>query len=126
MKAPNIFPHREYCSDRYGWAECPSLAKAVWLRIRPSLKDMCWCAVDMQILSETSIRLFVYTSNYNGGIGERIHEQVITEFTAEEQEMLDASILTIKTNAAFDELQKREAAKQRAAIMKIRKELFGV
>jgi hypothetical protein len=61
-----------------------------------------------------------------GGIGKRTHEQVVTEFTEVEQAMLDEYIIELKTAAAAEEFEKREEEKKNKAVMKIRKELFGV
>ena len=121
-----IFPHRYYCSHNFGWADCPRLSKAVWHRIRPKGKS--WYATDMEILDENSIKLYVYdiADNYSGGIGERIHEEVVTEFTAEERAVLDEYVLELKTDAAATELGKRKAAEHIRQILEVRKELFGV
>jgi hypothetical protein len=82
----------------------------------------------MEILDENSIKLYVYdiADNYSGGIGERIHEEVVTEFTAEERAVLDEYVLELKTDAAATELGKRKAAEQMRQILEVRKELFGV
>ena len=128
MKKHNIFPHRYYCTDRHGWADNPILAKAVWSRIRTNSTVSSWYGVDMEILSENSIILYVYrmADNFRGGIGDRIHEQVITEFTTQEQALLDEYILELKTATAAEELNRREEDARNLAVMKIRKELFGV
>ena len=127
MKKLNIFPHRYYCVDRPGYTDSPRLARMVWDRIRAGSK-MGWYAVDMEILSENSINLYVYdmADNFHGGIGDRIYEQVVTEFTEVEQALLDEYILDLKTAAAFEEFEKREEEKRNKAVIKIRKELFGV
>jgi len=125
MKQPKIFPHRYYCSDSYGYVKCPKLAEIVWSRVREGRYRY---AVDMEIISENSIKVYTYTMacNVYGGIGNRTHEQVVTEFTEVEQAMLDEYILELKTAAAAKEFEKREEEKRNKAVMKIRKELFGV
>jgi len=125
MKQPKIFPHRYYCSDRDGWARCPKLAEVVWNRVRG---DRSRYAVDMEIISENSIKVYAYTMacNVYGGIGKCTHEQMVTEFTEVEQAMLDEYIIELKTTAAAEEFEKREEEKKNKAVMKIRKELFGV
>jgi len=50
----------------------------------------------------------------------------VNEFTEKEKEMLNTLVLNIKTDAAFDELERREAKAQQEKIVAIRKELFGV
>jgi hypothetical protein len=128
MKKHNIFPHRYYCSDRHGWGDSPRLARLVWDRIRTLSTVSGWYAVDMEIISENSINLYVYdmADNFRGGIGARIHEQVITEFTTQEQALLDEYILELKTAAAAEEFHRREEDARNKAVMKIRKELFGI
>jgi hypothetical protein len=101
------------------------LAEVVWNRVRG---DRSRYAVDMEIISENSIKVYAYTMacNVYGGIGKRTHEQVVTEFTEVEQAMLDEYIIELKTAAAAEEFEKREEEKRKKAVMKIRKELFGV
>lgn len=125
-----IFPRRYYASHADGWANCPPLSQAVWRRIRqqPALKNIRWYATDLEVLNEDSIRLYVYDMDdlYAGGIGERIHEEVITEFADKEKQMLDELVLAIKTEAAEDELVRREARQRELDVVRIRKELFGI
>lgn len=127
MRTP--FPTRFYCADNYGWAECPPLAKMVWQRLRRSLgSKLIWYGVDMEVVSPTSINLFVYeiADNFSGGIGKRIFETVVTEFTSEEKTLLDKVVLGIYTSHAEDELQRREDEERMKKILAVRMEMFGV
>jgi hypothetical protein len=126
------FPWRAFCVDNYGWANCPTLAKMVWMRLRLDPNKvpakLTWYAVDMEVLSPESIKLFVYeiADSLHGGIGERIFETVVTEFTDKEKEELDKVVLSIYTGLAEEELERREQRQRELQIMNIRKELFGV
>jgi hypothetical protein len=122
------FPWRAYCVDNYGWANCPTLAKMVWQRLRHSLApNLTWYAVDMEVLSPESIKLFVYeiADSFSGGIGQRIFETVVTEFTDKEKEELDKVVLGIYTGLAEEEYERRQEDERRAAILEIRKHMFG-
>jgi hypothetical protein len=125
MKKHNIFPHSYYCVDLHGRAQCPKLAEVVWNRVRG---DRSRYAVDMEIISENSIKVYAYdmACNVYGGIGNRTHTCVVTEFTEVEQALLDEYILELKTAAAAEEFHRREEDARNKAVMKIRKELFGV
>lgn len=125
----SVFPHRLYCSDTYGWADCPRLSNMVWRRIRTKVApDLRWYATDMEILCPKSIKIFVYEidDNFRGGIGERIFETVVTEFTPEEEMVLQSMVTNLYTSAAADELARREEEKRMKEIMSIRMEMFGV
>lgn len=82
----------------------------------------------MEILSPESIRLFVYDidDNFRGGIGKKIYEEVVNEFTTAEDAMLDRMVRDIYTAAAEAEFQRREETARTEKVMALRKELFGV
>lgn len=127
MKSP--FPYRFYCVDNYGWADCPPLARMVWLRLRKTLApDLTWYGVDMEVLNPESIKIFVYEieDNFRGGIGNRIYETTVVEFTPAEIKVLDDVVLRIYTEAATDEFTRREEAERKKKVLAIRKEMFGV
>jgi len=125
MKPINVFPRRIYARQMPGWVDSPNLAKTVWLRIKTGL---IWYAVDYEILSPTSIRLFVYdmADSCHGGIGKQIYTTVVTDLEPAEQAMLDAVVLQIYHDAAERVINERAAAKYEKEISKVRKELFGV
>lgn len=124
------FPRRFSANHDFGYADSPRLARAVWMRVKNTLAppNMTWYATDMEVLSPTSIRLFVYDieDTFHGGIGERIFEAVITDFTDDEQAMLNTAVLEIYTEHAVVEFENRETQKYKNAVMAIRKEMFGV
>lgn len=128
----SVFPHRVHCSDTYGWADCPRLSKLVWHRLRLDPNrvpaKLTWYATDLEILSPKSIKLFVYEieDNFRGGIGDRIFETVVTDFTAEEEMVLQSMITNLYTAAAADELQRREDDERMKKILAVRMEMFGV
>lgn len=121
-----IFPRRFLCSDSYGWANNPKLATMIWGRVRP--KGMSWYGADLELLNERALMLYVYDieCNVRGGIGPCIHEQLIEDFTPEEIDLLDKYVLDVKTEAAEDELARREARQRELDVVRIRKELFGI
>jgi hypothetical protein len=122
----NVFPVKFHCSDTYGRADCPALAKMVWMRIRDP--GFTWYGVDMEVLSAESIMLHVYeiADNFSGGIGQRIYSTLVTEFTPREVEELDKVVLSIYTSAAVEELERRERRQREMAIINLRKEMFGI
>lgn len=128
----NVFPYRVYARDMGLWVQSPDLAQAVWhrLRVDPNKwpRRLTWYAADMEILSPESIRLFVYDieDNFRGGIGKKIYEEVVSEFTTAEIVMLDRMVRNIYTAAAEAEFQRREDAARTEKVMALRKELFGV
>lgn len=128
-KVPNPFPIRFYATDTYGWADCPKLAKVIWNRIRTSRPQVkTWYGTDLEILSPDSIKLFVYdiADNFHGGIGDRIHEEVITDLTDTEFQILEDMVMNIYTSAAERELERREEEERKEKILNVRSELFGV
>lgn len=96
------------------------------MRIREP--EFTWYATDMEVLSPTSIKLFVYdiADTFHGGIGSKIFETVITEFTPEETTMLNNVVLSIYTELAMEELERREARARELQVINLRKEMFGV
>lgn len=120
----SIFPIRYYASDIH-YAVSPELAELVWRRVAAGRT---WYAADMEILSKDSIKLFVYDieDSFSGGIGQKIFETTVKEFTPKEQTVLDNLILERYTKLAADEYKEREDAALKAKILIIRKELFGV
>ena len=126
MMARKVFPRRVRCNDMGNWVSMPDLAKSIWMRIRP--KGLTWYCVDLEILSPTSLRLFVYDmeNNVHGGIGYVIDERVIDELPAEEQKMLDELVLKIYTAEAELELERREERLRQQQIINLRKEMFDV
>lgn len=125
----SAFPVRFYCSDNYGWADCPQLARAVWMRLRNSLApQLIWYAADMEVLSPTSIRLYVYemADNFRGGIGKCIYETTVDEFTTDERVMLSWTVVGIYTRLAEVAFSAAEEKKRNDQILKLRKEMFGV
>jgi hypothetical protein len=124
----NPFPVRIHCSDKYGWADCPKLAKALWLRLRPELApNLIWYGADMEILSPTSVKLFIYEmeDTFYGGIGKKIFETVVTDFTPVEKAMLERDVMNIYNRVAEDEYERREEVKRKLVINQIRREMFG-
>lgn len=121
----SVFPVRFWCVDNRGWAQCPELAKMVWLRIKNGL---IWYATDMEILSPNSIKLFVYdmADPFHGGIGKVIYKTTITEFTDKERELLNQIVEGIYTDAADAEVTRREDAERQKKVLEIRKEMFGI
>lgn len=128
MKLDEVFPYRFYATDTYGWADCPQLAKMVWARLREQHYKITWYGVDFEIITPTSIRLFVYeiADNFRGGIGDRILELEISEFTAAEQAELEKNVLRVYQFKAEEEFARREEAQRAAAVVALRKEMFGV
>lgn len=124
MKSP--FPARFHCSDKYGWADCPPLAKMVWMRIRTP--EFTWYGVDMEVRDPESIMLYVYeiADSFSGGIGKCIYSTLVTEFTAREKEELNKVVMDIYTEAAEEELERRERRHREQQIINLRKEMFGV
>lgn len=132
MKKRNIFPVRYYAIDMGTWVDSPKLALDVWTRTRVDIarhpKKITWYATDLEVLTPTSIRLFVYgmADSLYGGIGKKIYEEVITDFTKDEKAFLDEMVLGIYTTAAEEELQRREDDRRERKILSIRKELFNM
>ena len=126
MMTRKVFPARIRCHDMGNWVNMPELARSIWMRIRP--KDLTWYCVDLEILSPTSVRLFVYSmeNNFHGGIGEVIAERVIETLPAAEQKMLDELVLKIYTAEAAAELNRREERLRQQQIISIRREMFDV
>jgi hypothetical protein len=126
MMTRKVFPQRVRCHDMGSWVSSPYLANSIWMRIRP--KGLTWYCADLEILSPTSVRLFVYDmeDNFHGGIGKMIAERVIEELPPKEQAMLDELVLKIYTQEAKDELIRREERLRQQQIISIRKEMFGV
>jgi len=130
MKSP--FPYRYYAYDNGHFVTSPDLALNVWHRLRVDPNKwptrLTWYAVDMEVLSPDSIRLFVYDieDSFRGGIGKKIYEEVITEFTPAELKILDQLVLGIYTSLAEDELERREKRLREMQIINLRKEMFGV
>lgn len=122
----NLFPIRYYAHDNDHFVQSVKLAEMVWKRIRP--QGMSWYCADMDILDPTSIKIYVYSvqDSFRGGIGERIHEEVITEFTPDEKELLDKNVLNIYQAEATSVLEAREETARQEKILQIRKEMFGV
>ena len=111
MTAPNIFPLHYSCSDTYGWADCPALAKRLWLRLRQTVApDVVWYAVAMRIDSASRVKLFVYD------MADAVHGECA---------ILDDLIIKAMTEYAEYELQKRTHAERQAQILAVRKELFN-
>lgn len=130
MTAPNIFPLHYSCSDTYGWADCPALAKRLWLRLRQTVApDVVWYAVAMRIDSASRVKLFVYdmADAVHGGIGNQVlaHEVDRAIMTPDECAILDDLIIKAMTEYAEYELQKRTHAERQAQILAVRKELFN-
>lgn len=128
MKLDEVFPYRFWASDKYGWADCPELAKMVWARLREKFYKTTWYAVDFEITTPTSIRLFVYEilDSFHGGIGARILEVEVTEFTEAEMKVLEKNVLRVYQLKAEEEFARREEARHQAAVVALRKEMFGV
>lgn len=95
------------------------------MRIRP--KDLTWYATDCEILSPTEIKLYVYAmeNNVYGGVGEKIFEKTVTEFTDEEREILKRVVQQIYLREAEAEYERRLEEQRRSEIAKIKVELFG-
>lgn len=129
---PNTFPVRYYAHDNGHFVTSPDLALSVWHRLRMDPNKwptgLTWYAVDMEVLSPNSIRLFVYDmkDSFRGGIGKKIHEEAVTEFTPAELKMLEKLVLSIYTSLAEDELERREKRQREMQIINLRKEMFGV
>ena len=123
-----IFPVRFYTVDYGTWISSPELAKKVWNRIRKDYLSLTWYCADFEVLSPTSIHLYVYDIENSvwGGKGKKIFDMIITELTAEEQAMLDIQVLAIYTEAANDELARQEEHARIAKVLEIRKQMFGV
>lgn len=121
----NVFPVRIYAREIGHSAMSPPLAQKIWSRLREKTS---WYACDMEITSPTSLTLFVYdmSDSYWGGIGKKILTREIDVFTVEEQILLSEHVLTIYSNAAAAEFDKRQLAAQEKKILKIREEMFGV
>jgi len=121
-----IFPTRFYAHDMGNWVQSPELARSIWMRIRP--KDLIWYATDLEILDPNRIQLFVYEmkDTFYGGIGRKIYDTEVMEFTPGEKDMLDKMVLGLYTNAAEEVLTELEEAARMKEILAIRKNLFGV
>lgn len=131
MTAPNIFPLHYYCYDRYGWADCPALAKRIWMRIRLAVApDLIWYGVAMRVDSAHSLTLLVYEMecNLSGGIGKQVFACSVTRdtLTPDECAMLDAELINAMTAHAERELDAREQRARQERIAAVRKELFNV
>lgn len=121
----NIFPNRYYARENGYLVESIELAKKVWQRL-PERKP--WYAADMEILSPTSIRLFIYdmADSYSGGIGKRIFEKVIDKLTPDEQIILDRMVMAMYSYVAERQLRQTEQTKRDKKILKLRRKMFGV
>lgn len=131
MNTPNIFPLHYNCHDTYGWADCPALAKRVWMRIRTTVApDLIWYGVAMKIKSASHLSLYVYeiADSFSGGIGNQIFKCDVSRatLTPDECAMLDDLLIKAYTSYAESELDKREQAERQQQIVALRKELFGV
>lgn len=128
----DVFPVRYYAQDMGTWVNSPELALSIWHRLRLDInrfpRKLIWYAVDMEVLSPGSVNLFVYemADSFSGGIGKKIYEETITEFTVVEEIMLQRLVEGIYTSAAEDELLRREDEERMKKILEIRKEMFGV
>lgn len=125
MTTPKPFPRRFYTHDYETYTASPELAQMVWLRVRP--KGVSWYATDYEVVSPNEIRLFVYDMHSFtwGGVGKKIFEQNITEFTDEERAELKRVVHEIYEEAAEAEYERRQEELRRAEIARVRIELFG-
>lgn len=128
----DFYPARYFASDALHphWADSPSLAKAIWMRLReedPEIKEITWYGLDLTILDPTSIIIHVreMADNFHGGIGREVYSTEVNRFTLSEQKLLEELIERRKMLYAEDEFNRREAATRLAAIKAVRNELFG-
>lgn len=126
MKLDEIFPVRIYAQELEYSVFTPELAQSVWMRQRPT--GMIWYCADFEIITPTSIRLFVYDmrDNFHGGIGDCIHEVEVDKFTPAEEAMLARHVMKVYTDRAAEELRRREDEEYIRKVELVRKEMFGV
>ena len=95
--------------------------------MRVRLVGLIWYGVDLEVLSEKEVKLHIreIADNVHGGMGEVIHEQVITDLTQNEVIMLETIIRDRQLDLAKEEFNRREARDRKNAIEQLRIELFG-
>lgn len=120
----SIFPHRYYCRDNGSYVHSPAVAQQIWYRVRP--KGLVWYAVDMMLLSEDQVRLFVYNmaNSVHGGLGQVIHTCDVSDLTDSEKTCINDLIDQLKWNAAESELQRRETEQRHARVRELLAEMF--
>lgn len=131
MQAPELFPIKHTPIDRHGWSEDSPLARAMWMRLREEDKEckgITWYGVGITIHSVEKVTLHIFdmADNVFGGIGSEIFSTDVTRFTMREEEMLRAMAEDRMLHLAELEYNRRQEQARIAAIVTVRKEMFGV
>lgn len=130
MQAPQVYPIRRMPTDKYGWSDDPPVARMMWTRLRgedEAIKRITWYGVGITIHSCDKVTLHVFdmADNVHGGIGDEIYSTDETRFTPREEEMIFAMIDHRKLELAELEYNRRKEQARIAAILEVKKEMFG-